>query len=254
MLIAPYRHPLTVAHEFATLDAISGGRVMMGVGAGWSQAEFEGLGVSFDDRNEITDECVQIYKLAWAEPVLEFHGRFFDFDDLSMDPKPARPLGPPVYVGGTFGIAARRAARFGDGFYPMFLDLLARPSRMVSVIDALRREADLIGRDLGDFDLLAMPRPWSPTATTSCRASYAPADRDAGAGARGHPGIRRPRLLASHAALRRSVTDGVRAVRAHASVRRRSAFRSTKDPAHAARPRVGAAGSAAGGGRGVIQR
>lgn len=156
VLVAPYRHPLAVAHEFATFDAVSGGgRVRMGVGAGWSQAEFESLGVSFEDRNEITDEAIEIFRLAWAEPVLEFHGKHFDFADLSLDPKPASdPL--PIYVAGTFPVAARRAARLGDGFYPMFLDPLALPSRFVGLVEAIAREADRVGRDLRGFRLLGM--------------------------------------------------------------------------------------------------
>lgn len=70
VLIAPYRHPLTVAHQFATIDVLSGGRLIMGVGSGWEQEEFAALGASFEHRGAVTEECIEIYKLAWAWALL----------------------------------------------------------------------------------------------------------------------------------------------------------------------------------------
>jgi probable F420-dependent oxidoreductase len=157
VVIAPYRHPLSIAHEFATIDQLSEGRVMMGVGCGWSEAEFLGLGLdTFANRNEVTDECIDIYRLSWGEDVLEYHGEFFDFEELSMDPKPYGGRQIPIYAGGTFKIAARRAVRKCDGFYPMLLDSPARPSRFVPLIEEMKRTADKIDRDMSDFELLAM--------------------------------------------------------------------------------------------------
>jgi probable F420-dependent oxidoreductase len=153
--IAPYRHPLAVAHQFATLDAISEGRVIMGVSAGWAPGEFAALGVGFDDRGAITEECIEIYKLAWAEPWLEYRGRFFEFSDVSLEPKPVQDPHPPLIYGGMTPAGARRAARLCDGLYPMFLDRGADPSRFDELVESAAREGDRIGRDLSGFQLLA---------------------------------------------------------------------------------------------------
>src|SRR5438067_10786079 len=75
VLIAPYRHPLNVAHQFATLDVLSGGRVIMGVGSGWERGEFAAVGASYADRGPVTEECVEIYKLAWKQDWLSYDGR-----------------------------------------------------------------------------------------------------------------------------------------------------------------------------------
>jgi probable F420-dependent oxidoreductase len=151
--IAPYRHPLITAHEFATLDVLSGGRVIMGVGVGWEKGEFAAMDASFEQRGAITDECIQIYKLAWTEPWIEFHGRHFDIENVSMDPKPVQDPHPPIWYGGVTPVAARRAARRCDGFYPMFLDAVTRPETFDPLREEIAREAERLGRDLDGFRL-----------------------------------------------------------------------------------------------------
>jgi alkanesulfonate monooxygenase SsuD/methylene tetrahydromethanopterin reductase-like flavin-dependent oxidoreductase (luciferase family) len=151
--IAPYRHPLITAHEFATLDVLSGGRVMLGVGVGWEKGEFAAMGAEFDHRGAITDECIQIYKLAWTEPWIEFHGRYFDIENVSMDPKPIQKPHPPIWYGGVSKIGARRAARRCDAFYPMFLDAVSTPATFEPLREEIAREAERIGRDLTGFQL-----------------------------------------------------------------------------------------------------
>ena len=149
VLIAPYRHPLTVAHSFATIDQLSGGRLMMGVGAGWLRNEFDALGVSLADRAAITDECLQVYRIAWEQPYPEFHGKFFDFADITIEPKPRHRI--PIWYGGVTPAGARRAVRYADGFYPMLLDTGAEPARFDSLRDVIRQEASLLGRSLDGF-------------------------------------------------------------------------------------------------------
>ena len=90
VLIAPYRHPLAVAHQVATIDALSGGRVILGIGPGWLEDEFTALGLSFADRGRQTEECLEIYKLAWTDPWLDYHGDFYEFAGVSMEPSRAR--------------------------------------------------------------------------------------------------------------------------------------------------------------------
>ena len=151
--IAPYRHPLITAHEFATLDVLSAGRVILAVGVGWEQGEFAAMGASYEHRGGVTEECIQIYKLAWTEDWIEFHGRHFDIEDVSMDPKPVQKPHPPLWYGGVTPFAARRAARHCDGFYPMFLDAVSRPETFDPLREEIQREGERVGRDLTGFRL-----------------------------------------------------------------------------------------------------
>ena len=151
--IAPYRHPLITAHEFATLDVLSEGRVILSVGVGWEKGEFAAMDAAFEHRGAITDECIQIYKLAWTEPWIDFHGKFFDIENVSMDPKPVQQPHLPIWYGGVTPIAAKRAARRCDGFYPMYLDAVTRPETFDPLREEIAREGERIGRDLSGFKL-----------------------------------------------------------------------------------------------------
>jgi probable F420-dependent oxidoreductase len=151
--ISPYRHPLTTAHQFATLDVLSAGRVIMAVGVGWETGEFAALGVSYADRGAITEECLEVYRQAWTRSWIDFRGRFFDITDVSMDPKPVQSPHPPIWYGGMSRVAARRAARHCDGFYPLFLDAVSDPARMTPLHDEIAREAGRLDRDLTGFAL-----------------------------------------------------------------------------------------------------
>lgn len=149
VLIAPYRHPLTVAHSFATMDQLSGGRIMMGVGAGWLPNEFAALGVPIEHRGAITDECLQVYRIAWHDDFPEFHGTYFDFSEISVEPKPAHEI--PIWYGAVTPAGARRAVRYADGFYPMLLDTAATADRHDPLREVIRGEAERLGRDLTGF-------------------------------------------------------------------------------------------------------
>src|SRR5579885_304445 len=156
VLIAPYRNPLSDARQFATVDLLSNGRLMLGVGAGWMREEFDALGRPYAERGAMANECIEIYKRSWTRETVEFHGRFFDFDDISMDPKPAQKPRPPIVFGGVVPAGARRAVRHCDGFYPIFLDPQADPDRFAPLQDEIRREAERIGRDLSKFFMMAV--------------------------------------------------------------------------------------------------
>jgi probable F420-dependent oxidoreductase len=155
VLIAPYRHPLSDARQFATVDHLSAGRVMLGIGCGWLQEEFNALGHDYDARNPQTDECLQIYKRAWTEERVNFDGKFYQFEDLSMDPKPVQKPHPPIIFGGNTPAGARRAIRHCDGFFPLFLDTYSEFDKYGPLQDLIRREADTLGRDLGEFRMMA---------------------------------------------------------------------------------------------------
>ena len=155
VLIAPYRHPLTVAHQFATLDVLSNGRLIMSAGSGWDPQEFAAVGADFEHRGAVTEECIEIWKHAWTADWLDFHGRFYEIADVSLEPKPVQKPHPPIVFGAVTAAGARRAARTSDGLYQMFLDSYADPGRFEHLREAVLREAARIGRDISGFRLCA---------------------------------------------------------------------------------------------------
>jgi probable F420-dependent oxidoreductase len=111
--VPAYRHPLATAKAFATLDELSGGRVILGVGAGHVELEFKVLGVSFADRGRITDDAIRGIRDAWREEFSTWYG-----EDVGQRPRPRQQYGPPIWVGGSSPAALRRAAQLGDGWLP----------------------------------------------------------------------------------------------------------------------------------------
>ena len=116
VLLIGERNPLLTARESASLDQISGGRFLLGVGVGWSEEEYVAMGVPWERRGERCDEYIQAMKQLWTSPRSSFHGEFCDFDDVIAFPKPVQPS-VPVLVGGNTPPALRRAARWGDGWF-----------------------------------------------------------------------------------------------------------------------------------------
>lgn len=123
VLILPYRHPLIVAKTYATLDRLSGGRVILGVGSGHAKPEFRILGSPFEQRGILTDEAIQAIRIAWREDVASFEGQCVRFRDVLVFPRPVQAGGPPIWVGGNSRTALRRAARLADGWIPWQLTL-----------------------------------------------------------------------------------------------------------------------------------
>jgi probable F420-dependent oxidoreductase len=113
----PYRHPLLQARMFATLDQLSGGRVIYGGATGYAEQEFRALGVPFEHRAAITDEYLDVLKLAWTEDVIEYHGQFVDCADVTCDPKPLQKPHPPIWLGGDSEGAFKRIVRVADGWH-----------------------------------------------------------------------------------------------------------------------------------------
>ena len=113
------RHPFVTARAVATLDVVSGGRVELGLGASWLEAEWQAVGLDFHTRGRRVDEAIDVCRRLWSEPVVEHHGRFFDFPPVMFEPKPVQPGGPPLVIGGDSEAAMRRAVRVGAGWMPM---------------------------------------------------------------------------------------------------------------------------------------
>lgn len=118
VLVAPYRSPVVVAKMVATLDRLSGGRVIVGLGAGWSADEFDAVGQPFSDRQEQTDEFLRACYALWSSERAQFLGRFYRIPESVFLPRPLQKPHPPVWIGGNTARAIRRAAEFGDGWHP----------------------------------------------------------------------------------------------------------------------------------------
>jgi probable F420-dependent oxidoreductase len=118
VFIAAYRNPFLVAKGVANLDTLSGGRVIFGVAAGYLRPEFGALGVEFDERNELLDECIDVMRRVWTEDGVAFDGRHFRARSVTIRPRPASPGGPPVWIGGNSNAALRRAVERGQGWVP----------------------------------------------------------------------------------------------------------------------------------------
>jgi probable F420-dependent oxidoreductase len=149
IVILPQRHPLYVAKEVATLDVLSNGRVIFGIGVGWLQEEFDALGIPFDERAARTSEMVRAIRSLWKPEAEPFHGKFHRWEKLESHPKPVQQPGVPIVVGGHTELAARRAARYGDGFFPGVAD----EEKLVWLLDVMRDECRKLGRDAATIEV-----------------------------------------------------------------------------------------------------
>jgi probable F420-dependent oxidoreductase len=125
VVVLPYRHPLVVAKQYGTLDRLSGGRVILGVGSGHLKPEFRSLGADFERRGQVTDEYLQAIDAAWTHDVASFAGATVAFRDVAVAPRPVQRPRPPIWVGGNSRAAVRRAARLADGWIPWEIDAQA---------------------------------------------------------------------------------------------------------------------------------
>ncbi|MCJ7437542.1 MAG: TIGR03619 family F420-dependent LLM class oxidoreductase [Acidimicrobiia bacterium] len=119
LCIAAYRNPFLLAKSVATLDALSGGRMILGIGTGYLEGEFAALGSPFDERNDRTDEAIRAMRAAWTGESVEMKGEHFLAAGNTMLPAPAQPGGPPIWIGGNAKRAIRRAVELADGWVPM---------------------------------------------------------------------------------------------------------------------------------------
>ncbi len=141
VLILPQRNPVILAKELASLDRLSGGRMMLGMGVGWVQEEAKAVGTSFSDRGQRANEAIEVMRTLWSDPVANFEGEYTRFSGVVSKPKPAQAGGVPIIVGGHSRAAARRAGRQGNGFYPLGVDLDGMVE-LRGVMEEAAREAD----------------------------------------------------------------------------------------------------------------
>jgi probable F420-dependent oxidoreductase len=148
VLIVPYRQPVYTAKILATLDALSGGRLIVGAGTGWMAEEFAALGLTnYAERGAVTDEYLLLFKELWTKDDPEFRGKYVQVSGIGFQPKPVQRPHPPIWIGGHSGPALRRVALLGDGWMPIGLrpQSLLQPAEMSEKIGRLRtllREAN----------------------------------------------------------------------------------------------------------------
>lgn len=152
-VIPPLRHPLLIAKELATLDLLSGGRLVVQPTVSWHRAEYEALGVPFETRGERLDEHLAAWEVLWRPGPATFHGRHYAFEEVHLEPKPFRPDGPRLWFGGRrlHDAMLRRLVRYGHGFNP-----LGRPSD--EDLHELREAMAAAGRDVGELELVGGTR------------------------------------------------------------------------------------------------
>ncbi|MEM7080865.1 MAG: LLM class F420-dependent oxidoreductase [Pseudomonadota bacterium] len=148
VLILPYRAPVPTAKQLATLDVLSNGRLILGVGVGWMAEEAAILGMPWDQRGKRADEQLEMFNRLFNEQTPSFDGTFYQLPEVGFEPKPVqRPL--PIWIGGSSPAAFRRAARYGSGFHAAFQPL----GVVVDEFEQVRREAAALGHDPEGYTL-----------------------------------------------------------------------------------------------------
>ncbi|WP_027500305.1 LLM class F420-dependent oxidoreductase [Rhodococcus sp. UNC363MFTsu5.1] len=159
VLLLPEHNPVLVAKQAATLDRLSGGRLTLGIGIGWSREEFAALGVPFGRRGERTAEYVAAMRRLWSDDVASFDGEFVAFDEVRVNPKPVRHRRIPVVLGGNSDAALRRVAAWGDGWYGFNLAGVDDVAERIGVLRELCRE---VGREPSELRLSVALRDAEP--------------------------------------------------------------------------------------------
>jgi probable F420-dependent oxidoreductase len=156
VLLVPEHPPLPTAKRIATLDRLSGGRLILGVGAGWLREAAEPLGSDFAHRWTQTAEHVAAMRELWSKPAASFHGKYANFDDIVCNPKPLQQPGPPVLIGSTDKNALKWVARWGDGYNPVCFIADKAVSFMNRKLAELKEECSRAGRDFSKLDITVM--------------------------------------------------------------------------------------------------
>jgi probable F420-dependent oxidoreductase len=156
-IIAPLRHPVLLAHQLATLDLLSGGRLVVQPTVSWLEEEYAALGVPFEDRGALLDEHLAAWRVLWKDNPAGFAGEHYRFHDVYLEPKPARPDGPTLWFGGqtVSPWIVRRLVAYGHGFHPF-----GQPSE--ADMEPLRAALAEVGRDIGELEVVGGIRPRFP--------------------------------------------------------------------------------------------
>lgn len=149
VVVLPFRHPMELAKFGATLDRLSGGRMILGAGVGGLVEEFDAMGISFAERGAISDETLEVVRALWTQQKATHHGTRWNFTDVKFSPKPLQPSGIPIWIGGASKAAQKRAGKLGDGWHPTGIS----PEEFRAGCDYVRSVARAAGRDPSGFTM-----------------------------------------------------------------------------------------------------
>ena len=139
IVILPQRNPLVLAKELASLDALSAGRLIFGVGVGYLEPEFRALGAPFEHRGAVADEYLAAMQAIWSQARPAYQGRFVSFANVQAHPQPVQRPHPPIVIGGRTAAAFRRAVQYGNGWYGFALDVDGTAQALAGLRDAAQR-------------------------------------------------------------------------------------------------------------------
>jgi probable F420-dependent oxidoreductase len=154
IIILPQRNPVVLAKELASLDVVSGGRLILGVGIGSLEVEYNALGVPFNDKGKRAEEYIGAMKALWTMDKPEYRGRFVSFGGIRAEPRPVQKPCPPIIFGGNSVYAFSRTARLGDGWFGFALDR----DRTAGYMDGIRKACARHGRSFDDIEISVTPR------------------------------------------------------------------------------------------------
>ncbi len=149
VIILPYRNPVVQAKMFASLDVLTNGRIICGVGVGWLEKEFETLGLDYHQRGEMTNEFLEIMQALWTQPDPEYHGKYYSFDGIKFEPKPVQQPSIPIWVGGHTKAALRRTAKYVSCWHTS----RQTPDFVAGNLPYLRERIEKEGRDQSEVTI-----------------------------------------------------------------------------------------------------
>ena len=159
LVVLPYRNPFLLAKSVASLDVLSGGRVELGLGAGYQKGEFHALGVDFEERNRLFDEALEVLPLAWSGEPVEYQGLHFAARDTACHPRPAQHPHPPLWLGGNSKLTRRRVVEHRTGWMPMPNSAATAATLRSPVLETMDQLADMLTDCKEYADGVGLPGP-----------------------------------------------------------------------------------------------
>jgi probable F420-dependent oxidoreductase len=156
ILLLPQFNPVIAAKQLASLDVLSEGRLTVGIGVGWSEHEYEVLGIPYHDRGSRADDYLKAMKALWSQDKPVYHGKFVSFDGLQANPRPVQQPNPPIVIGGLSEEAYRRAVRQGNGWFGFGLDVEDTKRALAGLREAATRHSR--PTELGELEISVAPR------------------------------------------------------------------------------------------------
>lgn len=180
VMIVPYRNPVLTAKILATMDLLSNGRLILGVGVGWMEEEFEVMSSPpFKERGKVTNEYLKIFKELWTSESPEYDGNYYKFSNIHFLPKPVQKPHPKIWVGGQSKAAIRRAVNLGDGWHPVgaIPATPLEPHQISSELQYLQEYSESVGRDASELDI-AMKAPLYDASSGGPRRKFSGSDEE----------------------------------------------------------------------------